>query len=150
MKDYYVYAHYDSEEIVYVGKGLESRAWAFGGKHRSELHSEFMRSRLFKGDASFVKILETNLTKDEAFELEELLIQEIGNPKFNIMMTEKHNEYIKNLNAKSAQKTTKWIMTPKGKFYGTKEAGLAFGRNGRTISSWCRDEKKKEFYYVSP
>ena len=146
--EFYVYVHYDGDELVYCGKGLDSRAWAFGGRHRTEEHSEFMKTRLFKGDSSFVKVLKTDLTKEEALEFEQFIIQEAGTLRFNIMMTEKHSSYLRSINSKSIAKTTKWIMTPKGKFYGTEKAGLAFNKNRRTISTWCRDEKNKEFYYV--
>ena len=78
--NYYVYGHYDGDELVYVGKGKNHRAWECGGvKSRIKEHLEWMQSvNLFE----VVKPIALNLTEEEALLLEDSLMRELK-PKFN-------------------------------------------------------------------
>ena len=68
----YVYAHRraDNGKIFYIGKGSCNRAWVFRRRNKH------WNSVATKGVE--VEILMDNLTDSEAFELEELLCDEIG------------------------------------------------------------------------
>jgi len=101
---YYLYQHVDpdSGEIVYVGIGTGSRAWATGtssGSHRGEEHSAWI-NELYKtgytmGDIS--KIVITLLSKIEALSIEDEYIKKLK-PRFNklgnpdLFLNKKFNE----------------------------------------------------------
>lgn len=69
----YVYGHYraDSGELFYIGKGTGKRAWTASGR------SKYWRSVANKYGYE-VKILEDNLTEEEAYDKEVQLITEVG------------------------------------------------------------------------
>jgi len=91
---YYLYQHVDpdSGEIVYIGMGTGSRAWATGtssGSHRSPAHSMWISNLYEQGFTmgDIAKVTHTLLTKDHALDLELNLIKEVkpiynrlGNP----------------------------------------------------------------------
>ena len=58
IEEYYVYAWYNEEEIIYIGKGKGNRAF---------------RNSLVK-----VEIISSNLTQEEAHNFEKILIKKIG------------------------------------------------------------------------
>ena len=61
-RKYYVYAIYKEGQLCYIGKGVANR----------------MRTSLSKTGGDKCKKLMEGLTSDEAFELERLLINEVG------------------------------------------------------------------------
>ena len=69
MKDFYVYKYLREDGTAYyVGKGKGNRAWTRGKNERIKKPTEEHR----------IVIVETNLTENEAFELEKNLISEYG------------------------------------------------------------------------
>ena len=78
--NYYVYYHINSKtnEVVYIGKGKNDRAWTFNGNQRSEQWHQY-----FKNNQIEVKIVVIDLSEEEAFEIEKSLIK-IKNPILNI------------------------------------------------------------------
>lgn len=91
---FYVYKHVDpeTEETVYVGMGSCGRAWSVGynkkdtyNGHRSEGHMAWYESLEEKGYTlwDIVKEHKRNLTREEAFEEETRLIEELL-PRFNV------------------------------------------------------------------
>jgi len=77
---YYVYYHINSEtnEVVYIGKGKNERAWKFNSNQRSEQWHQY-----FENNQIEVKIVVVNLLEEEALEIEKSLIK-IKNPILNI------------------------------------------------------------------
>jgi hypothetical protein len=69
----YVYGHYkaDTGELFYIGKGKGKRAWRSWGR------STYWK-RVANKHGWTVKILEDNLTEEEAYAKEMLLIEETG------------------------------------------------------------------------
>jgi hypothetical protein len=69
----YIYGHYraDSGKLFYIGKGTGKRAWTTSGR------SKYWRSVANKYGYE-VKILEDNLTEEEAYDKEVQLIAEVG------------------------------------------------------------------------
>jgi hypothetical protein len=65
---HYVYYHYIGSELIYIGKGVNSRAWAFS--NRKYNHAD-------------VRIICSNLKEEDALAIERELIK-INRPKFNI------------------------------------------------------------------
>jgi len=95
MNKHYVYQHVDptTGEIVYIGMGTGGRAWGIlnkNKKHHLE-HRLFLDNLLELGylPNDWVKIIERNLTKENAFLKELKLIHELGIPKFNFSNGEK-------------------------------------------------------------
>lgn len=79
MNAYYVYAHYkaNTDEIFYIGKGKNKRAWHLHSRNR------YWKSIVKKYGYS-VKILKSNLNEQEAFVLEIDLIKSLK-PKANLV-----------------------------------------------------------------
>jgi len=79
-RSYYVYYHINSEtnEVVYIGKGKNERAWKFNSNQRSEQWHQY-----FENNQIEVKIVVVNLLEEEALEIEKSLIK-IKNPILNI------------------------------------------------------------------
>jgi hypothetical protein len=71
-KKCYVYGHYtkDTDELFYIGKGTGNRAWKKSGR------SKYWNNKVNK-DGLVVKILEENLTDEQAYEREKQLIAEV-------------------------------------------------------------------------
>ena len=72
---YYVYAHVDptTEELLYIGKGKDGRAWVIdrrGAGHEDLLWS-FVSSH---GRGSYVRIIADHLAEDDALFLERCLV----------------------------------------------------------------------------
>jgi len=74
---YYVYAHYrlDNDELFYIGKGCNDRAWTKSG--RNSYWQNIAAKYGYR-----VEVLQKNLENDEALELEKKLISEFD-PKAN-------------------------------------------------------------------
>ena len=72
--NYYVYYHIDSntKEIVYIGKGINNRAWEFTNKSRNENWDEYVKNNKID-----VKLVVINLLEEEAFAITEW-VQEVG------------------------------------------------------------------------
>lgn len=86
---YYLCEHIDPDtgEVVYIGIGTGSRAWATGtssGSHRYKDHSEWISNLYEQGYTmgDIVKVTHTLLTKDHALEIELQMIKSFK-PKFN-------------------------------------------------------------------
>jgi hypothetical protein len=73
---YYVYTHSLENEIVYVGKGKNERAFTWVDRTNKE-HSE-----LLKNDHLHIKLLANNLTEEVALLIERCLIKDLS-PKYN-------------------------------------------------------------------
>jgi PHP family Zn ribbon phosphoesterase len=69
----YVYGHYkaDTGELFYIGKGTDKRAWS---KYNRNPHWK----NIVQKHGFTVKILHDNLTDDEAFVQEKILIEQVG------------------------------------------------------------------------
>lgn len=76
---YYVYAHYDEGEIVYVGKGCMDRAYT--SRRRQPEHMEWMNYNIIN-EIKFVDMVSRNLSEDEANTFEKLLIAKLQ-PRWN-------------------------------------------------------------------
>jgi len=125
---YYVYAHVNEDEIVYIGKGKYSRAWQ--SERRSKDHYEFMINNL---PYLHVEILINNILEEEALSIEKYLIKKYQ-PKFNVYYTDKFGQVQKEkwskLSLEEKQKicniggesTWKEIVTPEGLFKNVQEA----------------------------
>jgi len=90
-KTHYLYEHRcpETKDVVYVGVGKGSRAWASGestGSARSEAHAIWLSNLFEQGYtmADVVFIQETLLSKEEALALELPRIKELK-PKFNLL-----------------------------------------------------------------
>ena len=73
---YYVYFHYYNNEIVYIGKGFNERAFNWNSRANKE------HLKLLKENKLEVKIIANNLENDIAFIIEASLIDKY-NPKYN-------------------------------------------------------------------
>jgi hypothetical protein len=75
MQEYYVYYHLNSKtkQLIYIGVGYHKRAWCFKwGRNKHYLNY------VKKHGNPLVEIKYSNLTQDEAYELEINLIKEFG------------------------------------------------------------------------
>ena len=75
---YYVYLHIDGNEIVYVGKGIDGRAWSTC--RNDPEHKKWMKEKLPNNIT--IKFEALNLTENKALYIEHQLIKNY-NPKFN-------------------------------------------------------------------
>ena len=75
MSKHYVYIHRNptTKQIFYVGVGYKGRAWAFKWGHSKHYYNYIQKYGL-----PTVEMYKTNLTENEAYELEEQLISEYG------------------------------------------------------------------------
>jgi hypothetical protein len=146
MKKFYVYAHMDEDEIVYIGLGRNDRAWVTGCRRNQE-HKDFMNERYAEGDSSFVVLLEQKLSEDDAKSLEKRLIQK-EQPKYNREYTESHKQTMKEISKKAVEVTQKAVVTPMGKFSSITKAAEAHKAPQTTISYRCRTETFEDYYYV--
>jgi hypothetical protein len=86
---YYVYrhAHPITKELIYIGKGSKGRAWVYAqGMLRSKQHDLYLLDLTIKGYTadSWVEIIASQLTSEEAFTLEtELIWSSSPRPLFN-------------------------------------------------------------------
>jgi len=87
---YYIYQHVDPDtgEIVYVGMGTGSRAWATGtssSSMRGPMHSAWLTELYHQGYTmgDVAKVTNTLLTRQQAIQIENALIKELK-PKYNI------------------------------------------------------------------
>lgn len=146
-KPFYVYCHNDGDSLVYVGKGSEGRAWACTGRKGN--HKPFMDTRLNNGDQSFVNIIATNLTEQDAYELEELIIKE-AQPIYNKFFTEEWKATNKERGLKGAEASSKPVNTPIGVFKSGREAARQLGIKQYSLYARIRSESEnmKEYYYV--
>ena len=78
--DYYLYAHKENDDIVYIGFGRLGRAWDARDRKKNKPHQDWMVSKIPFLD---VEILDWDLSYDMADALETTLIQE-HIPKFNV------------------------------------------------------------------
>jgi len=79
--NYYVYYHINSEtnEIVYIGKGKNDRAWRFNINQRNEQWHQY-----FENNQIEVKIVVVDLLEEEALEIEKSLIK-LKKPILNVV-----------------------------------------------------------------
>lgn len=86
MPPKYVYIHVDPEtgEIVYVGQGVNDRAFIMHSSKREAAHTRWLGQQMFEGHTmlEIVKIPYRMLTKEKASEVEQILIARY-NPRFN-------------------------------------------------------------------
>lgn len=76
---FYVYAHLDpsSNEVRYIGKGKDRRAWSFS--HRKGHHGNWINKLKKLGLKPIVQILFKNLSEEDAFKKEKELIKSYTN-----------------------------------------------------------------------
>lgn len=93
-KRFYVYGHYDGDELVYIGMGQKGRAFDCRSDTTRQLneHTLFMTDKLTNGDVSFVKFFAVKLSKEDAEYLEKQLIQQ-HDPKYNLAHTSRKKVY---------------------------------------------------------
>ena len=77
--EYYVYFHYNMDELVYIGKGKNERAISHN-RHYDE------HSYLIKNNHIEVKIIANNLSEEVALMIEDALIR-LNKPRYNIQQT---------------------------------------------------------------
>ena len=85
MDAYYVYVYKEDSEVVYVGMGQKGRAWHCGYmRGDTEERQTWKEEQIAKGKlpCDWVTVIERGLSKAEAKELEEFMIEEIR-PKLN-------------------------------------------------------------------
>ena len=75
MSKHYVYIHRNpkTKQIFYVGVGYKGRAWSFKWGHSKHYYNYIQKYGL-----PIVEMYKTDLTEDEAYELEEQLISKYG------------------------------------------------------------------------
>jgi len=76
-QNFYVYGHYDGDNLIYIGKGTKKRAYSF--KDRNEIWNNF-----FAELHPEVRILKEDLSEEMALNLEKQLIEK-HSPPANIM-----------------------------------------------------------------
>ena len=79
---FYVYYHYNGNEVVYVGKGRGDRAWSFG---RSQANHLIWLIDQAKSGNQWVTLRKYNLTEEEAEWLEAVKIN-LYKPRFNVQI----------------------------------------------------------------
>lgn len=124
MGDFYVYLHRDGNVPVYVGKGINDRAWRSGNR-TSKAHTEFL-NKCFNKNVNCVTLIATGLSEEDALELEELILQE-SNMKFNQTHTEEWYARLRKQSKQQAKARCKPVTTPLGKFKSITEAANAHG-----------------------
>ena len=83
---YYVYAHVDpsSEELLYIGKGKDGRAWVID--RRGAGHEEILWGFVADhGRGSYVRIIADHLTEDDALFVERCLVA-LNQPALNTQL----------------------------------------------------------------
>ena len=82
----YVYYHIDAntDEVVYIGKGKNNRAWDFGDNQRNNKWSDYLLTNKIK-----VRIIAANISDEEALAIESSLIK-IINPLLNLNIKDKN------------------------------------------------------------
>ena len=89
---YYVYAHVDpiTEELLYIGKGKDGRAW--GISSRKPGHEEYLEGFVRDhGRGSYVRIIVDHLDESEAFILEKGMIA-MNQPSLNSRFDRLHDD----------------------------------------------------------
>jgi hypothetical protein len=124
MGKYYVYLHWDGNVPVYVGKGINDRAWRSTNRRNKE-HSAFL-NKCFNNNINCVKLIATHLTEEDALELEELILQE-SDMKFNMTHTKEWYKRLREQSKQQAKRRRKPVTTPLGKFKSITEAANAHG-----------------------
>jgi hypothetical protein len=86
MPPKYVYTHVDPEtgEVVYVGQGVNERAFLIHASKRDAAHTRWLTQQAYDGYTmlDIVKIPYRMLTKERATQVEQILIARY-NPRFN-------------------------------------------------------------------
>lgn len=77
-----VYAHYDGNDLVYIGSGTLQRAFEFNKDKRSPDHYNWFCIKLLHRATDFIKVIEITDDYEEARFIEGRLIAEFK-PKFN-------------------------------------------------------------------
>ena len=131
--DYYVYGHYDQDELVYVGYGKGGRAVKSEG--RSKEHRTWMEEQIIE-KCDFYNFFEKCTTRTAARQLEKELIKE-HSPRFNVEYTpEWYEKQLASATAAgriSAAKRKRAVITPAGTFPSTVEAGKHYSVDQNTI-----------------
>ena len=96
MDKYYVYKHTDRGKVVYIGMGVNGRAWEI--YKRSPEHSEFIVKCLHKNISS-IKIIKYFNNKKDAYTFEYELINKLK-PKFNETWTQEYKNKISSIRRK--------------------------------------------------
>jgi excinuclease UvrABC nuclease subunit len=82
-RKYYIYAHKDGAETVYIGRGQAGRIYA---TNRTSLeHTTYIEGKQCLGDFSYAEFLHTGLTFGQSVTLEGELIRDTK-PKYNIRL----------------------------------------------------------------
>jgi excinuclease UvrABC nuclease subunit len=102
---YYVYAHYENKEVVYVGVGKGGRCWDTHGSRRNKKHKEWLLSQLPFLD---YEILFDSEDKKLCFKYEQSLIKQL-NPKFNCNFSKLHKQRYANMSKEEKKMATQQI-----------------------------------------
>ena len=87
---YYIYAHKDGADIVYVGKGCAGRL--YDTKRSDPDHEQFTLQRQSEGDYDYAEMIEVGLTERQALKLETSMIKQLQ-PKYNTAHLGKSTSY---------------------------------------------------------
>ncbi len=96
-RSFYVYTHHDfnTQEIVYIGKGKHGRAWdVTRSRAANKEHQDWMIGMCKEGlvPSDWVEIICTGLTEKEAFEIETKMLHKHGVTRFNQQGGEKNHK----------------------------------------------------------
>lgn len=138
----YVYGHYkaDTNELFYIGKGSGKRAW-----------DKQKRNRYWKSVANkhglIVKILEDNLSEEDAFEKEKQLIAEVGIANLTNIL--EGGEGITSKEAVALAKNPNWITKQRENTRAATSENLEWlvqnaEKNRRIASNPARNKKMAE------
>jgi len=146
MEDtFYVYAHYEDDILVYIGKGQGGRVLSTNAR-LNKPHRQFMMSQIHNGNIAFAKILKTGLHEQEALSVERAMIKE-HQPKFNRRYTEKQAVKAKEIAMNASRASMKPVQTPAGVFESARAAARYYGVTSGAI--WHRiKDNPDEYYYI--
>ena len=122
---FYVYEHYDHDELVYVGKGQGGRIVSTT-RQANKIHNEFIIERLNSGDLSFARFVTVGLTEQEALDLERDLIKK-HQPRYNRRYTDKQATRAREVANQATKASMKRVLTPAGEFESISEAARHYG-----------------------
>jgi hypothetical protein len=151
---YYVYTHVDpvTHEVVYVGKGINGRAWDVTRSRGGNKDHQLWMSSLSKNGylpSDWVRIIYRNLTEKEAFSKEKQFLHEYGVTKFNRQCGEKqHQSKIDNEQAKEVFYLA-WInglsRSSIAKYYGLCPTNVSMIKHKRQWKSVLSNETNPKY-----
>jgi hypothetical protein len=138
----YMYIDPDTRKPFYIGKGQRARAWSFTGHNHNKWVISKINNIIKRGYKSkdFVVLLEENLTEEEAFQQESILIEQYGKKIDGGMLFNVNNGGLQ----PPSQKGKRWKMSRDGreniKKSWTAERRIKNSKKFKTIertAEWC-------------